>query len=208
MPIFEDDPKKVIALCVCIHISDWQTNIKPKKTPSILCPGFSGFKAVASICTALYQLRCSLGFYFLFHTSSSPLNPESWCFVLFLPGDFTVGNLKSLLWLYLYSCPLPKVTSLIVVSLYLPTNFPATNILLLKYGSFLSNSFCLKIQPGYSPVSHLSCDQGVDFLVLIQGLDLARQCFVASLFLLVGHVNHGPTEWRHGDWGPLITLNS
>lgn len=193
MPAFEDDPEKVIALCVYIHISDWPT--WNKKNPFHSMPGFSGFKAVASICTALYQLRCNLGFYFPFHTSPSrTLNPESWFLYLFLPRDFTVGNLKSLLWLYLYSCPLPKVTSLIVVSLYLPTNFSSTNILLLKYGSFLSNSFCLKIQPGYSPVSHLSCDHGVDFLVLIQGLDLARQCFVTSLFLLVGHVNHGPTK--------------
>lgn len=205
MPVFEDGPEKVIALCLCIHISDWQTNMKPKN-PFHSMPGFSGFKAVASICTALYQLRCSLGFYFPFHTSPSTLNPESW--FLFLPGDFTIGNLKSLLWLYLYSCPLPKVTSLIVVSLYLPTNFSSSNMLLLKYGSFSSNSFCLKIQPGYSPVSHLSCDHGVDFLVLIRWLDLARQCFVASLFLLVGHVTNGPTKWRHGDWGPLITLNS
>lgn len=181
-------------LCVYIFTSVTDQH-ETKKNPFHSMPGFSGFKAVASICTALYQLRCNLGFYFPFHTSPSrTLNPESWFLYLFLPRDFTVGNLKSLLWLYLYSCPLPKVTSLIVVSLYLPTNFSSTNILLLKYGSFLSNSFCLKIQPGYSPVSHLSCDHGVDFLVLIQGLDLARQCFVASLFLLVGHVNHGPTK--------------
>lgn len=195
-------------LCVYVFTSVTDKRTWNQKNPSHSMPGFSGFKAVASICTALYQLRCNLGFYFPFCTSPSPLNPESWFLFLFLPGDFTVGNLKSLLWLYLYSCPLPKVTSLIVVSLYLPTNFSSTNILLLKYGSFLSNSFCLKIQPGYSPVSHLSCDYGVDFLVLIRWLDLARQCFVASLFLLVWHVTNGPTKWRHGGWGPLITPNS
>lgn len=163
-------------------------------------PGFSGFKAVASICTAHYQLRCSLSFYFPFHASSSPLNLSLGVLFCFCQG--TLSNLKSLLWLYLYSCPFPS-HFLDLVSLYLPTNFPATNILVLKYGSFLSNSFCFKIQ-----LSYLSCDHGVDFLTLIQGLDLARQCFVASLFLLVGHMNHGPTEWRHEDWGPLITLNS
>lgn len=95
---------------VCMYSHQWLTNQHETFHPM---PGFSGFKAVASIGTALYQLRCSLGFYFPFHTSPYPPNPESWFLFRFvLPGDFTVGNLKSLPWLYLYSCPLPRVTSL------------------------------------------------------------------------------------------------
>lgn len=50
MPALEADPVKVIAVRVCIHLSDRKANLKPENA-SILCPGVSASKTVASICT-------------------------------------------------------------------------------------------------------------------------------------------------------------
>lgn len=179
---------------VCMYSHWWLTGQHQTRKPFHSVPRFFWVGTVASICTALYHLRCSLGFYFPFHTPPSPHNLKS-CF--FLPGDFTVGNLKSLpLTVSLLSCHLPKshfLDCFIVVSVYLSTSFPAVNTVVLKYVFFLNNSFCLKIQPGYSPVNHLCCDSR-------QG-----RCFTSHLgpwpcqamlhsFFLIGHVSHGPTE--------------
>lgn len=96
--------------------------------------------------------------------SSLSVQASTFPFIPLLPlltlnlGSFARGffcNLKSLL----VSCLLPKshfLDCFIIVSVYLPTSFPVMNALLLKCVSFLNNLFCLKMQPGYLPVDHLS----------------------------------------------------